>query len=103
MNKKLEFGGYACFGLIVSIKNTGEVVPLHARKAYRRNGGIAPLILNLATKLGGSAVNVTPLPTQYALSRRVSWFQSRSGRFGVEPNFLPLLPGLEPQIVEPVS
>jgi len=102
MNKNLEFGGYACFGLIVSIKYAGEVVPFHARKTYGRSGGIAPLILNLGTRLGISGKLNAP-PPQYALSRRVSWFQSRSGRFGVETNFLPLLPGFEPRIVEPVS
>jgi len=65
MNKNLEFGGYACFGLIGSIKGTGEVVPFHARKAYRRSGGIVPLILNLGTRLEISGKLHGPPPSTH--------------------------------------
>jgi hypothetical protein len=67
--------------LVVSIKGTGEV-PFHAR----RSRGVAPLILNLGARLEVSGKLQAP---QHALSRRVSWSQSRSGRFGVETNFFP--------------
>ena len=77
IKKNLEFGGHAYFGLIVRRKSTDEVVPFHAR----RSRGVSPLILNLGTRLKVSGKLQAP---QHALSRRVSWSQSRSGRFGVE-------------------
>jgi len=43
--------------------NKGKVVPVHAMKIYRRSRGIAPLILNLGTRLRW-VVNFTPQPLQ---------------------------------------
>jgi len=32
-------------------QNKGKAVPIHAMKAYRGSGGIAPLMLNISTRL----------------------------------------------------
>jgi hypothetical protein len=34
----------------VILKGDGKVFPFHAMKAFKRSGGIAPLILNLGTR-----------------------------------------------------
>ena len=47
------------YGRGMWIKVKCEVFPVHAMKAYRRNGNIAPLILNLGTRRRW-AVNYTP-------------------------------------------
>jgi hypothetical protein len=67
----------------------GNVVPVHAMKAYRRNGSIGPFILNLGAKLR-CLVNVTPrllyhqqrtpVPIEYEAGG--PW--SSSGRLGKE-------------------
>jgi hypothetical protein len=62
----------------------GKVVPVHTMKAYRRSGGIDPLILNFNTRWGS---NQPYLPAAYP--------QRWSGHFRKEMNLLPL-PGFKP-------
>jgi hypothetical protein len=78
----------------------------HAVKAYWGSGVIAPRIIDLGTGWR-FVVNFTPrlLYPQgkspwYALDRRLSGTQRRSGGGGVEKNSQPLL-GLETPIVQP--
>jgi hypothetical protein len=76
---------------------------IHAIKAYRGNGGIYPLILDLWSRRKW-LVSVTPWPLylRYPLNRRLGGPQSRFWRFGDEITLL-LLPGLQPRIVQPVA
>jgi hypothetical protein len=41
----------------------GKVVPVHAMKAYRGSGGIAPFILNLSTRWEVNCQHHTPAPS----------------------------------------
>jgi hypothetical protein len=80
----------------------------HATKGYWGSGGIAPLILDPGTRWRW-VVSFTPRPFHpkgrspwNTLDRRLGELQSRSGRGGEEKNSQPL-PGIEPQIMQPVA
>jgi len=87
-----------------SIKGNG--VATHIRKAHRRSGGAAPLILNLDARWRW-VVNFTPrslYPRERTLvptDEKVVGPQSWSGRFGEEKCLLPLS-GIPMRIVQPV-
>ena len=73
-------------GGICSTRGKSEVVRVHAMKAQRGNGGIAPFILNIATStdVGGQRHTPAALPpgkTRHPLNRNLGGPQSRSGRF----------------------
>jgi hypothetical protein len=77
-------------------------------KAYWGSGGITPRILDLGTRWRW-VVSFTPQliypqgkSPWYPLDRRLGGPQNRSGRAGEEKNSQPL-PGLEPQIIQPVA
>jgi hypothetical protein len=77
-------------------------------KAYCGSGSTAPSILDLGTRWRW-VVRFTPQPLYpqgkypwYALDRRLSGTQSRSGCGGEEKNSQ-LLPGLEPPIIQPAT
>jgi hypothetical protein len=78
----------------------GQVVPVHATKAYRRCRTRAPLILKFGTRWRWSSSS----PCRFT-PRKELWYspkewlggpQSRSGRCEEQENFLPL-PGFEPR------
>jgi hypothetical protein len=93
----------ACLCLKCKKKCRLTVVPIHAMKAHRGSGGIAPLILDLGTKWR-SAVNLTPRPlySRYSLNRRLCGSHSRCGRFHGRANLL-YLPEFEPWTLQPIA
>jgi hypothetical protein len=74
-------------------KSKGKGVPAHAINACRRNGGVAPFILNCGSRCRG-VVSLSPLPLyaqakslKYPLNGRLGEPQSH---FGEERNLFPL-------------
>jgi hypothetical protein len=88
-------------------KDTRNVVPIPAMKAYTGCTSLTPLILNLGTRCGG-VVNIRyrlPYPRKkprYPLNRRLRGPRSQPGRFGEEYSFF-TLPGLEPRAAQPAA
>jgi hypothetical protein len=76
---------------------------VHAVKAKRGNGSMAPLILDLGSRRRW-VVNFTPqeMNPQCTMNRKLGWIHSQSGHFAEEKNLL-LLPGIEPQIILPIA
>jgi hypothetical protein len=68
-------------------KKEGKVIPVHAMKAHKGNGGTAPK---------------KNKKTQYPLNRRLGGPQSQSGYFGGEKSLLLLLE-FEPWAIQPVA
>jgi hypothetical protein len=88
-------------------KGKGKVFPVHAVKAYRGSGGIAPPILNLRTN-GGQWWSLCLVSlaagksTKYLFNRKLDGPQSWFGRFGEQLNLLPVLL-FRPKIVQTVA
>jgi hypothetical protein len=86
----------------------GKNFPVCAMKAYRENGGTAPLILNLSTRWRW-VVSLTPWKIypqgkspQYPLNGMLMAPHSLCGSFGDEKNLLSL-PGFELWIVKSIA